>query len=89
MIIFRSQGAVFSHRFSPHQQLGVNFSRVIKAFIIFRDEPGGPSAYFDKLSDFTNIFGSAVYITQTLLGDGFVVSYRSAQFRYARIQCEV
>ena len=52
----------------------MNFSRIIKAFIIFRDEPGGPSAYFEKLSDFTSIFGTVVYIIQTLLGDGFLVS---------------
>jgi len=59
---------------SQHQHVGVNFSRIIKAFIIYSDEPGGPGAYFNQLSNFTNIFGSAIYMAQTILGDGFVVS---------------
>ncbi|KDQ49552.1 hypothetical protein JAAARDRAFT_186972 [Jaapia argillacea MUCL 33604] len=57
--------------------IGVNFTRIIKAFIIFKNEPGGPAAYFNELSNFTNIFGSTIYVAQTLLGDGFVL-YRCA-----------
>ncbi|CAL1707855.1 unnamed protein product [Somion occarium] len=57
--------------------IGVNFTRIIKAFVIFKDEPGGPAAYFNQLSNFTNIFGSTIYVAQTLIGDGFVL-YRSA-----------
>ncbi|KAK7692891.1 hypothetical protein QCA50_004526 [Cerrena zonata] len=57
--------------------LGVNFARIFNAFITYRNEPGGPAAYFYDLSSFTNVFGSAIYITQTLVGDGFVL-YRAA-----------
>ncbi|KAF8735513.1 hypothetical protein AX14_001946 [Amanita brunnescens Koide BX004] len=55
--------------------IGVNFTRIIKAFIIFRNEPGGPAAFFNELSEFTQIFGSTIYVAQTLVGDG-VVLYR-------------
>lgn len=55
------------------QHIGVNFTRIIKAFIIFKDQPGGPAAYFNQLSNFTNIFGSTIYVAQTLVGDAFVV----------------
>lgn len=55
------------------QHIGVNFTRIIKAFIIFRNEPGGPAAFFNELSEFTQIFGSTIYVAQTLVGDGVVV----------------
>ena len=57
------------------KHIGVNFARIFHAFITYRDEPGGPAAYFYHLSSFTNVFGSAIYIAQTLVGDGFVVSW--------------
>ena len=60
---------------SLYQHVGMDFNRIIKAFIVYRDEPGGPAAYFsNNLSSFENVFGSATYILQTLLGDAFVVS---------------
>jgi len=55
--------------------IGVNYTRILRAFIIDRDEPGGPSAYFNMLSEFTQVFGSAIYVAQTLVGDS-VVLYR-------------
>ncbi|KAI0710094.1 hypothetical protein C8Q76DRAFT_741007 [Earliella scabrosa] len=57
------------------QHIAINFTRIIKAFITFRDAPGGPAAFFHQLSEFTQIFGSAVYVAQTLIGDS-VVLYR-------------
>ncbi|KLO11938.1 hypothetical protein SCHPADRAFT_447293 [Schizopora paradoxa] len=57
------------------KHIGVNFTRIIKAFIIFKNEPGGPAAFFNELSEFTQIFGSTIYIGQTLIGDG-VAMYR-------------
>ncbi|KAK2464141.1 hypothetical protein APHAL10511_003834 [Amanita phalloides] len=51
----------------------VNFTRIIKAFIIFRDAPGGPGAFFNRLSEFTEMFGSTLYVAQTLLGDALVI----------------
>ncbi|TFY69678.1 hypothetical protein EVJ58_g273 [Rhodofomes roseus] len=53
--------------------IGVNYTRIIKAFIIYRNEPGGPAAFFNELSEFTQIFGSTLYIAQTLIGDSVVV----------------
>ncbi|KAL5531102.1 hypothetical protein ACEPAG_3978 [Sanghuangporus baumii] len=56
--------------------IGVNYTRIIKAFVTHRDAPGGPAAFFNQLSEFTQIFGSTIYVAQTLVGDG-VVLYRS------------
>ncbi|KAL0947735.1 hypothetical protein HGRIS_013818 [Hohenbuehelia grisea] len=53
--------------------IAVNYTRIIKAFIIFKDEPGGPGAFFNQLSEFTQLFGSAIYVAQTLLGDSVVL----------------
>ncbi|TBU32555.1 hypothetical protein BD311DRAFT_654485 [Dichomitus squalens] len=55
--------------------IGINYTRIIKAFIIHRNAPGGPAAFFNQLSEFTQIFGSTVYVAQTLIGDT-VVLYR-------------
>lgn len=41
--------------------------------MIFKDEPGGPGAFFNQLSEFTQIFGSTIYVAQTLVGDSVVV----------------
>ena len=57
------------------QHIGINYTRIIKAFIIFRNEPGGPAAFFNQLSEFTQIFGSTIYIAQTLIGDSVVVRH--------------
>ena len=60
---------------SSHQHVGMDFNRIIRAFIVYRNEPGGPAAYFtNNLSSFENVFGSTTYISQTILGDAFVVS---------------
>lgn len=53
--------------------IGVNYTRIIKAFVIFKDEPGGPGAFFNQLSEFTQIFGSTIYVAQTLVGDSVVL----------------
>jgi len=57
--------------------LGVNFSRIIEAFVIHRNDEGGPASYFNILSNFSNLFGSALYQLQTLVGDAFLL-YRLA-----------
>ncbi|KZT64357.1 hypothetical protein DAEQUDRAFT_37878 [Daedalea quercina L-15889] len=53
--------------------IGVNYTRIIMAFIIYRNEPGGPAAFFNELSNFTQIFGSTLYIAQTVIGDSVVL----------------
>ncbi|KAI0673939.1 hypothetical protein C8Q78DRAFT_661406 [Trametes maxima] len=55
--------------------IGINYTRIIRAFVTFRGSAGGPAAYFNQLSEFTQIFGSTVYVAQTLIGDS-VVLYR-------------
>ncbi|KAI0652662.1 hypothetical protein C8Q79DRAFT_114146 [Trametes meyenii] len=55
--------------------IGINYTRIIRAFVVFRNSAGGPAAYFNQLSEFTQIFGSTVYVAQTLIGDS-VVLYR-------------
>jgi len=53
--------------------LGVNFTRIIEAFINHKNDKGGPAAYFNHLSNFTNLFGSALYLVQTIIGDAFLL----------------
>lgn len=52
----------------------MNFTRIIEAFIYHPNDEGGPAAYFNKLSNFTNLFGSAIYLLQTLIGDAFLLT---------------
>ncbi|OSD05841.1 hypothetical protein PYCCODRAFT_1443198 [Trametes coccinea BRFM310] len=53
--------------------VATNFSRIILAFVVHADAPGGPAAFFNELSNFTQMFGSTLYVIQTLLGDGMVL----------------
>ncbi|KAF9067591.1 hypothetical protein BDP27DRAFT_1534933 [Rhodocollybia butyracea] len=53
--------------------IGVNYARVFKAFIIFRNAKGGPAVFFNTLSNFTQVFGSAIYVAQTLVGDSVIL----------------
>ncbi|KAJ7598601.1 hypothetical protein C8J56DRAFT_169818 [Mycena floridula] len=55
--------------------IAVNYSRILKAFVVYQDEPGGPASFFNQLSETTQILGSAIYVVQTLVGDS-VVLYR-------------
>ncbi|KXN85650.1 hypothetical protein AN958_10987, partial [Leucoagaricus sp. SymC.cos] len=51
-------------------QLGTNFTRVIRGFVIHE---GNTGAYYNVLAEFTQIFGSALYIVQTFVGDGVAI----------------
>ncbi|PFH47759.1 hypothetical protein AMATHDRAFT_125871, partial [Amanita thiersii Skay4041] len=53
--------------------IAVNYTRILKAFIQHRDAPGGPASFFNQLSEFTQIFGSTIYVAQTLVGDAVVL----------------
>ncbi|KAJ3002432.1 hypothetical protein NUW54_g5851 [Trametes sanguinea] len=57
----------------PTMHVATNFSRIILAFVVHADSPGGPAAFFNELSNFTQMFGSTLYVLQTLLGDGMVL----------------
>ncbi|KAJ3934723.1 MAG: hypothetical protein NXY57DRAFT_1106944 [Lentinula lateritia] len=53
--------------------ISINYARVFMAFITYRNAEGGPAAFFNILSNFTQVFGSAIYVTQTLVGDSVVL----------------
>jgi len=53
--------------------LGTDLKRVLLAFIDFRNAPGGPDAILGNVSLFVHVFKSAVYVSQTTLGDAFVI----------------
>jgi hypothetical protein len=57
-----------------NQHIGVNYTRIYRAFITYRNAPGGPAAFFNQRSEFTQMFGSTLYVMQTLVGDSVVVS---------------
>ena len=43
---------------------------IVGAFTIYRDEPGGPMAYFANVSSSSYLLGlTSLYVLQTLLGD--------------------
>ncbi|KXN82179.1 hypothetical protein AN958_02988 [Leucoagaricus sp. SymC.cos] len=54
-------------------QLGVNFTRVIRGFII---NEGHTEDYYNQLAESTNVFSAALYIVQTFVGDGIAVRVR-------------
>lgn len=81
-----------AHRTDPIdflEHIGVNYTRIIQAFIVHRNEPGGPAAFFNELSNFTQIFGSTLYIAQTVIGDSVVVRFnnRALQDQLTTIPC--
>ena len=51
------------------KHLTIDAYRIVKAFVIYRDAPGGPIAYFANLSNPSYLIGSLFYALQTLLGD--------------------
>ncbi|THG98801.1 hypothetical protein EW026_g3445 [Hermanssonia centrifuga] len=53
--------------------IAIDLKRMIDAFYTYRDAPGGPIAYFSKISRLTHVLKSAVYITHTCVSDALVV----------------
>ena len=51
------------------KHLTIDAYRIVKAFVTYRDAPGGPIAYFANLSNPSYLIGSLFYALQTLLGD--------------------
>ena len=51
------------------KHLIIDSYRIVKAFVTYRDAPGGPIAYFANLSNPSYLIGSLFYALQTLLGD--------------------
>ena len=51
------------------KHLTIDAYRDVKAFITYRDAPGGPIAYLTNLSSASYLLKSSFYTLQTLLGD--------------------
>ena len=51
------------------KHLIIDAYRNAKAFITYRDAPGGPIAYLVNLSSATYLLKSSFYTLQTLMGD--------------------
>ena len=51
------------------KHLTIDAYRSVKAFITYRDVPGGPIAYLKNLSTMSNLIKNLFYVLQTLLGD--------------------
>ncbi|KAJ7272946.1 hypothetical protein C8J57DRAFT_1316076 [Mycena rebaudengoi] len=49
--------------------LGMNCYRLIRGYVIFRLDPGGPVGYLGILSTWDHIFKDTLYATQSILGD--------------------
>ncbi|KAF8799456.1 hypothetical protein BYT27DRAFT_7201511 [Phlegmacium glaucopus] len=55
--------------------LAIDLVRMLDAFIIQRDAPGGPVAYFTRLFEWSQILKTAIFAIQTVLADSFA-TYR-------------
>ena len=55
------------------KHLTVDGYRNVRAFVTYRDAPGGPIAYFTSISSASNLLRSSFYILQTLLADSCMV----------------
>ena len=51
------------------KHLTVEACMIVKAFITYRDAPGGPIGHLANLSSASNLLRSSFYALQTLLGD--------------------
>lgn len=51
-------------------QVAINFTRIIRGFIVHE---GHTEEYYNVLAEFTQIFGSTMYIVQTFVGDGVAI----------------
>lgn len=54
--------------------MGVVMARAVVGFVIVRERPGGTTAYLAIVSNASNLVRSALYQTQTLVGDACMVS---------------
>ncbi len=54
-----------------HVSLG--FARLIWGFIDYRDEPGGPAAFFSDVSQPPNVAKVIIHTINSILGDSIVV----------------
>ncbi|EKM76190.1 hypothetical protein AGABI1DRAFT_115946, partial [Agaricus bisporus var. burnettii JB137-S8] len=51
-------------------QLAINFTRIVRGFVVHQ---GHTEEYYNVLAEFTQIFGSTLYILQTFVGDAVAI----------------
>lgn len=51
----------------------MNCYRMVMAYVIKRDEPGGPAAYIGALAPWDHVFKDTLYATQEIFGDAVAV----------------
>ena len=56
------------------QHLVIDTIRIMEGLILYRDNPGGPIAFFSDVSQWTFTSKNFVYVIQSLIGDGVIVS---------------
>ena len=53
----------------------VGFYRLIMGFVYFREEPGGPTAYFSDYSIPVNYISTLIYTALSIVGDSVLVRF--------------
>lgn len=53
----------------------MNCYRMVMAYVIHRDAPGGPAAYIGALAPWDHVFKDTLYATQEMLGDAVAVCF--------------
>jgi len=56
--------------------VAMNCYRMVMAYVIKRDEPGGPAAYIGALAPWDHVFKDTIYATQEIFGDAVAI-YRT------------
>ncbi|KAK7472403.1 hypothetical protein VKT23_000517 [Stygiomarasmius scandens] len=56
---------------TTHVSLG--FARLIEGFVVLRDQPGGPGAFFSDVSIPANVAKVTIHTVNSILGDGIMV----------------
>ena len=59
----------------------MNCFRMVEAYVIHRNDNGGPVAWISKLAPWDHVFKDTLYATQEMLGDAAAVS--NSLFHYS------
>lgn len=56
----------------------MNCYRMVEAYVIHRNDVGGPAAWISKLAPWDHVFKDTLYATQEMLGDAAAVCHSFA-----------
>ncbi|EKM56860.1 uncharacterized protein PHACADRAFT_254219 [Phanerochaete carnosa HHB-10118-sp] len=62
--------------FMASMHVAMNCYRMVMAYVIKRDAPGGPAAYIGALAPWDHVFKDTIYATQEIFGDAVAI-YRT------------